>query len=66
MDVFVRIEDIGHAILDYIKSPEFEAAVKTTVDDGRSAFMGGLGMAGCLIMARCPRYYASDSPKEET
>ena len=65
MDVFVRIEDIGHAILDYINSPEFEAAVKMTVDDGRSAFMGGLGMAGCIIMARCPRYYSSEQPKEE-
>ena len=65
MDVFVRTEDVGRVILDYIGSPEFEAAVNCTVNDGRAAFMGGLGMAGCLIIARCPRYYADDKADDK-
>lgn len=56
---FVRIEDFGRVLLEYIGSEDYLKAVDSIQDSGKAAFMGGLGMAGCLIMARCRKYYGS-------
>ena len=55
-DYFVAADKIGRALLDYIGSVEFEKAVACLQGDPRSAFMAGIGMAGCLILSKCPTY----------
>lgn len=70
-EIFVRITDISKVLLEYIGSEDYLKAVKSIQDSGKAAFMGGIGMAGCVIMSRCQKFYAKSSddeaePKEET
>ena len=58
---FVNINDVGKALLDYIGSEEFEKAVDIAAGDVRGAFMSGIGMAGCLILANCPKYIEKEA-----
>ena len=64
MAMFVKTEDVGRVLLEYIGSEDYLKAVDSIQDSGKAAFMSGIGMAGCLIMARCPKYYG-DPPGEE-
>lgn len=64
-ETFVRITEIGEILLDYIGSEEYLKAVESIQDSGKAAFMSGIGMAGCLIMSRCQKYYGK-ADKEET
>ena len=57
-ETFVRTTDVGKILLEYIGSEEYLKAVESIQDSGKAAFMGGIGMAGCLIMSRCQKYYA--------
>ena len=56
---YVNIKDIGKVLLEYIGSEDYLKAVDSIQDSGKAAFMGGLGMAGCLIFARCPKHLGS-------
>lgn len=64
-EIFIRITDIGKVLLEYIGSEDYLKAVESIQDSGKAAFMGGIGMAGCLIMSRCTKYYAKEADKEE-
>ena len=66
-ECFVRIDDVGRVLLEYIKSEDFEKAVDSTQGKDSGAFMSAVGMAGCVIMARCQRYYGvlQEPQKEE-
>lgn len=58
MEEFVSTTEIGKILLEYIGSEEYLKAVESIQDSGKAAFMSGIGMAGCLIMSRCQKYYA--------
>lgn len=60
---FVKIDDMCHAILDYIGSEEFNKAIPP---EDRNAFMAGMGMASVVVMARCDKYHASADDVHET
>ena len=64
-ETFVRTTDVGRVLLEYIGSEDYQKAVDMIQDSGKAAFMGGIGMAGCLIMSRCQKYYARGEYKEE-
>ena len=55
-EMLVAVRKIGKVLIDYIGSEDFEKAVSCLRDDTRSAFMAGIGMAGCLILSECPTY----------
>ena len=59
---FIDWEEACTAVLDYIKSDDFDRA---TLPEERGPFMSGLGMACVIINARCKKYYA-EPPKEKT
>ena len=63
-DTFIRTADVGKVLLEYIGSEDYLKAVESIQDSGKSAFMGGIGMAGCVIMARCHKYYAKSVDDE--
>lgn len=63
-DIFVKMDDISKILLEYIGSDDFNKAVQAIQNTDSNAFMGGIGMAGCLIMARCPKYI-TETEKEE-
>ena len=65
MATFVKTEDVGRVLLEYIGSEDYLKAVDSIQDSGKAAFMGGIGMAGCLIMARFPKYYGEPPGEEE-
>lgn len=52
-DVFIRLGDIGNAILDFVSSGEYKNVIK---DEDTNGFIGGIGIAGTIIYARCRRY----------
>lgn len=52
-DVFIRLGDIGNAILDFVSSGEYKDAIK---DEDMNGFISGLGIAGTVIYARCKKY----------
>ena len=59
--VFIDMNDAGRAILNYIGSEDFEKAISVMdLNNGRNSFIAGLGMAGTIIMADCPRYIAQE------
>ena len=60
---FVKIDDMCHAILDYIGSDEFNKAISP---EDRNAFMAGMGMASVVVMARCDKYRAETNDMHET
>lgn len=57
-ETFVRTTEVCKILLEYIGSEEYLKAVELISDSGKSAFMSGIGMAVCLIMARCQKFYA--------
>lgn len=64
-ETFVRTTEVGKILLEYIGSEEYLKAVESIQDSGKAAFMSGIGMAGCLIMSRCQKYYARGDDKGE-
>lgn len=52
-DVFIRLSDICNAILDFVSSGEYKDVIQ---DEDMNGFIGGLGIAGTVIYARCRRY----------
>lgn len=62
MTTLISFEEACTAILDYIKSDDFDRA---TLPEERSPYMSGLGMACVIINARCKKYRAN-LPEEET
>lgn len=61
MDEYVKVSDACHAILDYIATEEFE---KSFTQESRAAVMSGLGLACCVIMAKCTRYFYYERGRE--
>lgn len=59
-ETFVSTRDVGKVLLEYIGSEDYLKAVDSIQDSGKAAFMGGIGMAGCLIMSKCMKYYARE------
>lgn len=64
METFVKIEDAARAVFEYIGTDEYMKATEN-IDSGKNGFMGGLGMALCVIMARCKKYCGELPNKEE-
>ena len=62
-ETFVRTTDVGRVLLEYIGSEDYLKAIDSIQDSGKAAFMGGIGMAGCLIMSRCTKYYAREDDR---
>lgn len=58
----VRLDDACNAVLNYIKSVDFEKVVRA---EDRNAFMAGLGMASVVIMANCDKYDFNYLPELE-
>lgn len=65
MTSFVKTEDIGNVILEFIRSEDFgKIASNMNCTDHRTFLMGALGIAGCVIMARTTKYYVVSEPAE--
>jgi len=56
VEEYVRLKDVGEALLKYIGSDEYIKAVESVQSDGRAAFMSGIGISACVIMANCDKY----------
>lgn len=65
VDEFVRIYDVGDALLRYIGTDDFARATSHLSLEAQSSFMSGIGMAGVLIMANCPKYYGADTKERD-
>ena len=65
MKEFVEVEELANILLQYIGSEEFDRAVSSLEGVERNAFMGGIGMAGCLILGRCTKYRAETTEEEK-
>ena len=59
---YVKLDDVAETIMNYIDTEDFTKAAKASTDV--NSFMSGLGMAACVVMARCPRYIVSSPEKE--
>ena len=59
---YVRLDDVAETIMNYIGTEDFAKAAKVSTDV--NSFMSGLGMAACVVMARCPKYIASSFYEE--
>ena len=62
---YIKPSEACQCILDFINSEDFYKAV---APENRGAVMSGLGLAGTVIHARCPRYLAKltlDEDEEE-
>ena len=52
-ETYIELEDALQQLLDYITSGEFNHNTNFLSDPERNAYMSALGMAGCIISARC-------------
>ena len=64
MEQFVNINDIGDVLIKYIGTEDFKRATDELSLESTNAFIGGIGMAGVLIMAKCEKYVASPTIME--
>ena len=62
---FVSITDVGKVLMEFIGSEEFDNIVKNLDNNPKNIFMGAMGMAGCLIMSKCPKYSGYEKKIED-
>ena len=55
--VYVELNDALQKLIDFVTSGEMSHVVSFLSDEERSVYMSALGMAGCIISARCKKYY---------
>lgn len=65
INYYVNIKEAAHVILDYIGTEDFNKALSCLHNDVCSGFMGGLGMAICLMMDnRCSKYIIKETKND--
>lgn len=52
----IDTEEAAHAILEYIKSEDFDKTEQSIEDCGRAGLMTGLALSISLIMSQCTKY----------
>ena len=62
-DYFINIDDIAKAITEYIGSPDYKHAMEA--QESPNSFLGGIGIAGVVILSKCPKYILSIPEAEE-
>lgn len=62
---FVSITDVGKVLMEFIGSEEFDNIVKNLENNPKNIFMGAIGVAGCLIMSKCPKYSGYEKKIED-
>ena len=62
-DYFININDIGKVIIEYIGSPEYKQAMEA--QESPNGFLGGIGIAGVVILSKCPKYILSMLEEKE-
>lgn len=62
---FVSITDVGKVLMEFIGSEEFDNIVKNLDNNPKNIFMGAIGVAGCLIMSKCPKYSGYEKKIED-
>lgn len=62
---FVNITDVGKVLMEFIGSEEFDNIVKNLDNNPKNIFMGAIGVAGCLIMSKCPKYSGYEKKIED-
>lgn len=66
MTSFVKTEDIGKVILEFIQSDDFDKVASSMNATSADVLMSALGIAGCVIMSRTTKYYAEIESDDET
>jgi len=56
LDGFIQTKDIATAILNFIKSEDFNKVVSSMDGCTPGLLMATLGLAGCVILASTPKY----------
>lgn len=62
--VYVELNDALQKLIDFVTSGEMSDSVSFLSDKEKSTYMSALGMAGCIISARCKKFYVQ--PTEPT
>lgn len=61
---YIELDDALQQLVNYITSGEFNRNLNFLSDTERHAYMAALGMAGCLISARCKKFIIKDNNNE--
>lgn len=58
--VYIELNDALQNLIDFVTSGEMNDSISFLSDKERSTYMSALGMAGCIISARCKKYYVKE------